>query len=836
MCLKDLQKYLEAEIDGASVPVNLIKIAMETVGSAPFHPGANALMPQNELNILVDGESCLDRLYGGFYSDWVCGGQWHRVVRFLCSLVPTMRNNKISMACYFDGTDGASRFEEWKDLQLKRRENVNLILRHIIAKGTPPPKIWWVPPTALRTCLSLALRHVTVPVLYSIEDHHQEVIGFCRERHFDALLADSADFAVFDPPRYLSASNLKLTNRGAIQTKELLLDVVARKLNLNPNRLVVFASLLGNHILPVSDLKDFHKRLVPEAKDESPTMKQLIPAVANFVRDLASIDSLTLVGASVFGSSADPRVAKFQKCVYYYMNGTSDSFRKFQNAVSIGAVGDSRPKAPGQEKVADKARATSPKTDVSSLPPVSKEVIRMASSRHARGLMSPYVYHLLTRGEICLPTLLEDEASRELPNIHKFYRPLRQNIYGILFNLYHHTFLANQDKEKKGELFIAKNSISSCPKSKDSDEAHQIPDIAIKEWVWCKGNEFKEPDHVRATSIGWAVPTVNTLWFGTGEDDIKRRMRAYLSCMRSDVQIMLNPAFVPQKLVILVSVLRYIMTEPHMQVLRPYELDAFLLSSFLPEIKDTEFTEDLTISPVTKRGVQLATLFMEGVEMAILANDVAGSPIPWQMVCPWLYFDGKVFQATLAKAFTSTSYQDLCDYRNDLILKLERLRKAVLDGLSNDVFAAPMLPSPRRPMYPHQEPSFPSNGRGARRGQSVSRGGPGGQLAVGGVVVGSWGPNPVARGRGRTRGPVSFPTRGRGQSRSVSTRKKAPGTNPKKQQNGEGGSTSEEQENEIKTKRASGSVKKVSSSLDDQFGDAESTSAAVIKTVLDSEN
>ncbi|KAK2722729.1 hypothetical protein QYM36_003047, partial [Artemia franciscana] len=93
---------------------------------------------------------------------------------------------------------------------------------------------------------------------------------------------------------------------------------------------------------------------------------------------------------------------------------------------------------------------------------------------------------------------------------------------------------------------------------------------------------------------------------------------------------------------------------------------------------------------------------------------------------------------------------DLCDYRNDLILKLERLRKAVLDGLSNDVFAAPMLPSPRRPM---------SMGVAQEGVKSVSRGGPGGQLAVGGVVVGSWGPNPVARGRGRTRGPVSFPTR-----------------------------------------------------------------------------
>ena len=32
---------------------------------------------------MLDAEGCLDRLYGGFYSDWSCGGQWNHMLEFL---------------------------------------------------------------------------------------------------------------------------------------------------------------------------------------------------------------------------------------------------------------------------------------------------------------------------------------------------------------------------------------------------------------------------------------------------------------------------------------------------------------------------------------------------------------------------------------------------------------------------------------------------------------------------------------------------------------------------------------------------------------------------------
>lgn len=55
------------------------------------------------------------------------------------------------------------------------------------------------------------------------------------------------------------------------------------------------------------------------------------------------------------------------------------------------------------------------------------------------------------QGEIRLPVVLEDQCHREVPNIQLFYRPVRQMVYAILFNLHHHTFLAEKQREQQND-------------------------------------------------------------------------------------------------------------------------------------------------------------------------------------------------------------------------------------------------------------------------------------------------------------------------------------------------------------------------------------------------
>lgn len=70
----------------------------------------------------------------------------------------------------------------------------------------------------------------------------------------------------------------------------------------------------------------------------------------------------------------------------------------------------------------------------------------------------------------------------------------------------------------------------------------------------------------------------------------------------------------------------------------------------------------LQIDNLDPRGVQLAALFMSGVDMALFANDACGQPIPWEHCCPWMYFDGKLLQSKLMRANREKAQLiDLCD-------------------------------------------------------------------------------------------------------------------------------------------------------------------------------
>ncbi|KZS14381.1 Constitutive coactivator of PPAR-gamma protein 1 [Daphnia magna] len=833
MGLQSLQQLIESQFAGACVSVDLLRIASSV---------ASPYQGRVALSLVVDAECCLDRLYGGYVSDWICGGQWNRMLQFLASLVQTLHAHNLHLAVFFNGSLEPPRMHEWVRNQLAARSNIYQVLRHLHTKGTPPPKVWWVPPSTLRTALRLALRHLKIAVLSSVDDHHQEVIGFCRDNHFHGILAEDAEYAIFDPPRYFSSKQLKLTYKGSLETKEFILDEVAKGLNLNPNRFCVLAALLGNFLLTDADLREFHKRICEEYQTPLNQPEGVIRAVASFVRELPSNYNLESVGAKVFNSTTDGRVNRFKQAVNYFLNGTRDQYGRHKNSTllrqhnhhhegkqkhgnvtheskarklaseaadeeqneipdAVPSSGDQPPEEvienggyvnggsqPQGSSSGSSSGATSPHREREvwggpksgegqyqpCLPPVAAEVLRTAYERHRRGLMSPYMYQLLTQGEIRLPVVLEDQCHREVPNIQLFYRPVRQMVYAILFNLHHHTFLAEKQREQPHEKTEANGvangsstaSVSAStgsyvpPQSLNgSGSVNQsnplIPEIKIREWVWTAANPYRHPEIVVAAAVGWPVPTVHRLWFGTSMDDKKRRLRAFLSCLHADTVLMLNPEYVPQHLLILACVLRYIMAASQGTILQKQELDALIVQAFAMEITNPNYLQDLQLTKVSARGVQLATLVMEGVETALLVNDACGSPVPWPVCCPWLFFDGKLFHTKLSRTQSVRDLHELCEHRGDLIMKVEKLRKAILDGL----VLTPLPPRPPALAQMH-DPAWASrdflNGpfninlpgglkRGGQR-RGVARGG---QLEVAGVVVSSWVPNYGGpRGRG----------------------------------------------------------------------------------------
>ncbi|CAH2013771.1 unnamed protein product [Acanthoscelides obtectus] len=812
MGVGDLQTFLESpSLEGGAVSVDLLKIARNVTQRQQPHNTNRKIRPiGNKLKLIIDAENCLDRLYGGYFSDWACGGQWNRMVQFLSLLTRAIERGNIELAVVFNGTIEQCRMNEWVAEQANIRQRVGMVLKHINTKATPPPKIWWAPPTCLRSALRMALRHLGVTVMCTMDDHHQEVIAYCREYGFHGLLADDAEYAAFDPPRYFSAENLKLTYKGSVETKEYMISELTKTLKVTQEQVCIMAALLGNFLLPESDLQDLYKKLGLTKGENS--AESNIKKLAEYVGTLPSPSNMDALVVAVFGIPEDKRASKFRQSVQYYLNGTASGFLKYCtpptkskkdknkaqpqapvsnekdaannvnvktddhdldtsgfasetteqeqetlqnykqatahsvvtsfdgldvnllkninsgkfisinepysavyklsfiddsplssdssrfNGISNGSVGSvkSIPGSSGQRvnllvgnsssntsensKNSPNSGSGSQKAQKQSVsnnavtPSVSPDVLRTASLRHQKGLMAPTILHVLSTQEVRLPCLMEDEGNREFPPIHDIYGPLRKRVYAVLFNL-HHLRYVHAKKKESGEL----------------PENVPQPDILVKEWIYSRSNPYQYAEEVKAEPLPWAVPTLQRLWFGPSVDDKRRRMRALLSCLNSDTPLILNTAYVPQHMLIMACVLRYIMSQDR-PIMRRHELDAFLCHAFNPNLMNPQYLQELTLNVVTSRGVQLAALFMEGVEMALLANDACGAPLPWLMCCPWLYFDGKLFHYTLTRSAHAKNILEVCENYIERVVKVERMRKAILEGLDVKFAKVPLPP------------------------------------------------------------------------------------------------------------------------------------------------
>ncbi|KAK2493207.1 hypothetical protein MC885_019340, partial [Smutsia gigantea] len=359
------------------------------------------------------------------------------------------------------------------------------------------------------------------------------------------------------------------------------------------------------------------------------------------------------------------------------------------------------------------------------LPPVAPEVLRVAEHRHKKGLMYPYIFHILTKGEIKIAVSIEDEASKDLPPAALLYRPVRQYVYGVLFSL-------AESRKKTERLAFRKNRLP--PESSP---------VIIKEWAAYKGKSPQTPELVEALAFReWTCPNVKRLWLGKAVEDKNRRMRAFLACMRSDTPAMLNPASVPTHLTVLCCVLRYMVQWPGARILRRQELDAFLAQALSPKLYEPDQLQELKIENLDPRGIQLSALFMSGVDMALFANDACGQPVPWEHCCPWMYFDGKLFQSKLLKASRDkTPLIDLCDGQAEQAAKVEKMRQSILEGLnfSRQSHPLPFPPPAALPFYPasmyprHFGPVPPAQSRGRGFAGVCGFGGPYGETVATGA-------------------------------------------------------------------------------------------------------
>lgn len=176
MGVQGFQEYLEKRCPGAAVPVDLLKLA-RTAGRQPphhhhhhhhhHHPHHPSSLPPPPppARILVDADSGLQRLYGGYQTDWVCGGEWNAMLGYLAALSQAcLYQGGLELVVVFNGTLGKDRWPEWARRAQGQRQTAQLIVNHVGSKATPPPRAWFLPPACLSHCVRLAMFRFRVRV------------------------------------------------------------------------------------------------------------------------------------------------------------------------------------------------------------------------------------------------------------------------------------------------------------------------------------------------------------------------------------------------------------------------------------------------------------------------------------------------------------------------------------------------------------------------------------------------------------------------------------------------------------------------------------------------
>lgn len=358
---------------------------------------------------------------------------------------------------FFDGT--LKENKKHNQERNEHRQRTLSVLKHIRMIGTPPPKIWWLPPSGLRTSLRNALRSLNILVVQTVYDHTMEVIDYFQEFKLDAIIGLSPDYIVANSARYFSSHDLRLSYKGALETKEFLVSKLLSNLSLTADHLPFVAVFLGGYILidelmlrkiydkvNIDYASDFESRIrkIAEIVRNSPTneidefikhlaleewSKQIKDSVEYYQRrarfsskkylsskrkNITTIHKLaaddeepTSVPLASETSENDAIAKKMLDEVNNLVNdGETDKVKEVTEEAGTSSKQDAVNNN-GATKVTKKQAAAF----VYALP---GEVLKTSLNRHQRGIMDSRIYQLLTKKEIFLPQVSGDHNAFRL--------------------------------------------------------------------------------------------------------------------------------------------------------------------------------------------------------------------------------------------------------------------------------------------------------------------------------------------------------------------------------------------------------------------------------------
>ncbi|XP_033638411.1 constitutive coactivator of peroxisome proliferator-activated receptor gamma-like [Asterias rubens] len=619
-----LQSYVERWCPGGLIDVDLKALAKEfqkCKGKTPV--------------LVVDAMGLYCKLYTPFMP-WVFGGQWAEFIEEVRCLLDTFKRAEINLVFIFDGVVEKAKYPVWIERRNDEREKMSKMFKFIRETENarhPGPNFYHAPP-GLGRYLRVALKTLGATVYNSLIDGDAAVFDYYKKTGAFGVLGQDSDFLIYDIQNYFSLNTLRFKRNLEVKMYDRLR--LCDELGLHPVHLTLVACLMGNDLIPQKELLPFHCEITntPVEQGRTPRYSDLVPALAKYLSGW-NIRVLT------------PEViVELEKHV-------------FREQPSMWGLMD---------HVVRRYTCTVVEEELQCL--IDPELFKVLREKHVKCELWTSVLKVLATHSLMISTNIEDYNNEIMPTCGLVYKPLRKRVFGLLLGV---------GVQVHRDEVAGPKAVEPLGRSKSS---LVVGVNAVKEW--CPSTHHcmaLEPEIVEAEPLDMpgGTPTMEDLWLAPNMGPLK--LHAFLTCMHCQMEPGLVSSLPPHYLPICL-VLHYLLNEATPRFLQESDVDAFL-AQVVYSPRDHAVFKSLKVPRVDPRGVQLATLFVNGIGMIEKTNSACNFPLKVSNILPWRLFDGKLFQVKYLMSQEGKTIQELCDGNESSVQEVMKMKECIYSKSSS---------------------------------------------------------------------------------------------------------------------------------------------------------
>jgi hypothetical protein len=229
----------------------------------------------------------------------------------------------VRVVFFFDGVTPESKRVIWKERKQYYIDKMVKVFEHLDNNSAVPAKLveGMLPSVVGATCSFVAKHVCGCDVHVSVSDCDVEMADFAWKEDCFAILSQDTDFVILKGARHFLT--VKELNLETMTTFEYSQTGLLNFLGLELQELYLLASLLGNDIVPVSKLKDFHERMKQDQNG-----RELVPVVVDYIKKW-----------NFSTSCDDERLREIAKDVFGDHRMASDLANSIQNYLSPSSEG-----------------------------------------------------------------------------------------------------------------------------------------------------------------------------------------------------------------------------------------------------------------------------------------------------------------------------------------------------------------------------------------------------------------------------------------------------------------------------------------------------------------